>query len=64
MSNISWQKLGEILVPLLLTLLCAILGWMASNISEINSSLAVAVVKIDEHDRRLSNLETLYLHQR
>lgn len=48
---------NETLVPILLGLLIAVLGWMASNIHDIAKSLAQVVSKVDDHGRRLERLE-------
>lgn len=63
-ATVTWEKVGTVLVPALLTILIGVLSWMAANIAEINRTLAVAVQRVDELDRRVSNLETLYLHPR
>jgi hypothetical protein len=54
-------RMPEWLIPSLLSILVAILSWMASNIHNMAGTLAVAVSEIKDHDRRLQNLETLYL---
>ncbi len=50
----------EWLIPALL----AFLGWVGTSIveklSELNSTVKVAVQRVDDHDRRLGNLEALY----
>jgi hypothetical protein len=55
------SRMPEWLIPSLLSVLVAILSWMASNIHNMASTLAVAVSEIKEHDRRIENLETLFL---
>jgi hypothetical protein len=40
---------------------CSSLWAIADKLSGINTSLAVAVYRIDVHERRLDNLETLFL---
>ena len=49
------------LIPGLLSLLLAVLSWMASSVHDMSSTLAGAVNEIKDHDRRLENLETLFL---
>lgn len=41
----------------------AVISQMAASLEETSRSLAVAVSKIQDHDRRLENLETLYLRR-
>jgi hypothetical protein len=55
---VGGQRTGEHwIIPALLSTLIAILAWMAMSIQDIGKSLAVAVTKIDEHERRITNLE-------
>lgn len=56
-------SLTETLTPYILTAILGLMGWIATNIAGIRESLAVAVTKVEDHDRRISNLETLFLHQ-
>lgn len=58
--SVTHQKLTEWLIPSLLGVLIAILGWMALTLTDISRSLAVAVTRIDELERRVANVETLY----
>ena len=51
------HDLFEWLIPALLAALIGVLGWMAINIQDMSRSLAIAVTKIDEHERRLLKLE-------
>lgn len=39
----------------------ALLGWIGTTLHQMSSSLAVAVARIEELDRRTTNLETLFL---
>lgn len=39
----------------------AVLSWMALNIHDMSKSLAVFGVRIEDHDRRILNLESLFL---
>lgn len=57
------EKVLDWLVPCLLTATLGVLGWMGLNISEISKNLAVAVYKIDDHERRINRLENLQ-HER
>jgi hypothetical protein len=54
-------RMPEWLIPSLLSILVAILSWMANNIHNMAGTLAVAVNEIRDHDRRLENLESLFL---
>lgn len=57
-ATVGGQRTGEHwIIPALLSTLIAILAWMAMSIQDIGKSLAVAVTKIDEHERRITNLE-------
>jgi hypothetical protein len=55
-KEISGRALGFMAAAAL-----ALLGWIGTNIHQISTTLAVAVTKIEEHERRISNLETLFL---
>lgn len=54
----------EWLLAALLSVLIGILGWIGSTLHEMSNSLAVAVTKIDDHERRLNSLEDEYLNRR
>ena len=56
-STLTHGKLLDWLIPAFLSAILAILGWMAVSLQDINRSLAVAVTKIDDHERRLQLLE-------
>lgn len=45
------------LMPTLLSVTVALLGWMSLNLNRISESLAVAVYKIDNHDKRIETIE-------
>lgn len=47
------------IMPALLSATLAVLGWMAVNINRISENLAVAVYKIDDHEKRIDVLEVL-----
>lgn len=57
------KKLLDWLMPVLLSATLAVLGWMAVNINRISENLAVAVYKIDDHEKRIDVLE-LYCRNR
>ena len=48
----------EVLVPLLLTCMTAILGWTAININDLRVDIAVITEKVVQHERRISILES------
>lgn len=56
-----YRRIAEWTVPVLMAAATYSLQQINSEMSEISKSLAVAVQKIEDHDRRLENLETLYL---
>jgi hypothetical protein len=49
------------LVPGLLAGTVSALVWIGSNIADIRTSLGVAVFRIEDHERRIDNLEALFL---
>ena len=53
------KKMLDWLMPALLSATLAVLGWMAININRISENLAVAVYKIDDHEKRLDYLELI-----
>lgn len=57
----TYENLMAWFVPALLTIAVGVLAWMASEISEMSESLAVAVYKIDDHEARLDVLEHRYI---
>lgn len=58
---LTWQVIATALGGILLT----VIAWETSRaveaLRDIEKSLAIAVQRLDEHERRLGNLETLYL---
>lgn len=56
-AGISYETLTMWLIPALLSGILGTLAWMGSSISDMNKSLAVAVSKIDDHERRIQRLE-------
>lgn len=60
-KEVTHEKLTEWMIPGLLVVLVAVLSWMAVTLNDISRSLAVATTRIEDHDRRLANLEALYL---
>jgi len=54
------HKLPEWLIPMLLSVLIAILSWLANSVHDMAGTLAVAVSEIQSHDRRISRLEGFY----
>lgn len=59
-----YEKVYHWLIPFLLSVLVAVLSWMGSNIASISSSLAVAVTRVAELDRRTTTLENIVLHSK
>lgn len=45
------------IVPVLMSVMVGILGWMAQNIHSISKSLAVVVYRVDNHEERIDALE-------
>lgn len=64
MAPVSHAKLLDWLLPVLLTAVLGVLAWMGQNIADMSKSLAVAVSKIDDHERRLGDLEGEVFHHR
>lgn len=58
------RKFQENMIAWLVPALLAFLGWVGQSIvdklSDLNTTMAVAVQRVDDHDRRLGNLEALY----
>jgi hypothetical protein len=68
MSARVFESMLNWLVPALLgavvvvgSAVCSSLWAIADKLAGINTSLAVTVYRIDDHERRLDNLETLFL---
>ncbi len=61
MVGISHKEAAGWLIPVMLAALLGVLGWMATNIAEISKTMSVAVTRVEDHERRLANLETLFL---
>ena len=55
---ISDKRVVDWLIPALLAGLLSVLAWMGTNLQDISQSLAVAVVRVDNLDARVQNLET------
>jgi hypothetical protein len=55
------RPMPDWLIPGLLSCLLAVLSWLANSVHQMAGTLAVAVSEIKDHDRRLQNLETLFL---
>ena len=63
-GTISYEKAFAFVVPCLLSVLIGVLSWMGVTLHEIAGSLRVVVYRLDDHDRRIQNLETLFLNSR
>lgn len=57
------QKLLDWIIPVLLGAVVYSLAEIRKELGILNASLAVAASRVEDHDRRLSNLETLFLKQ-
>lgn len=55
--GITYEHVVLWLVPALLSGILGVLGWMGHSISDMSKTLAVAVSKIEDHERRLQILE-------
>lgn len=55
------SRLRESIVIVLFTGALGFLGKIASDLSDIKITLATAVTRIEEHERRIQNLETLVI---
>lgn len=55
------EKIMDWIMPVLLSAAVAGIGGIYRELTQISTSLAVAITKIQDHDRRLENLETLFL---
>ncbi len=53
----SYAMILAWLVPVLMSAMLGILAWMGTSVSDISKTLAVAVSKIDDHERRIQFLE-------
>ncbi len=58
---VTHKDVSSKLIAFMAAAALALLGWIGANIHQMSATLAVAVSKIEDHDRRLSNLETLFL---
>jgi hypothetical protein len=56
-GGLSYQAIVSWLIPALLSAILGVLAWMGSSIHDMSTTLAVAVSKIDDHERRIELLE-------
>lgn len=56
-DHVSNANVVAWLIPFLLSAMVGIMMWMGSNISDMSRTLAVAVSKIDDHERRIQRIE-------
>lgn len=56
----TYQKLAEWVIPVMLGLVTWTLQQISSEISKLNQSMAVAIVRIENHENRLTKLENPY----
>lgn len=57
----SWQVIATVFGGMLLSVIAWQITRVVETLEDIDKSLAVAVQRIEEHERRLQNLETLFL---
>lgn len=55
--SLTPNRVLDWLIPALLVAALGLLGWMGETLSQISRTLAVAVSKIDDHERRILNIE-------
>lgn len=56
-NSLSHEKILDWVIPTFLAALLTVLGWIAININEMSKSLAIAVLKIDDHEKRIVIME-------
>lgn len=59
-----YKKLTEWIIPVFLGAAIHYLQSISSEMKIISKSLAVAVERVDEHERRLANLEFKVYHEK
>lgn len=57
----SWQVVATALGGILLSLIAWEVSRAVDSLREIEKTLAVAVQRVEDHERRIGNLETLFL---
>jgi hypothetical protein len=57
-----YRKIADYLVPALLSAACSILWGIKSEMADMGKALAVAVQRVEDLDRRVSNLEAVCLN--
>ena len=57
----SWQVVATVLGGILLSVIAWEVSRAVDSLREIERTLAVAVQRVEDHERRIGNLETLFL---
>jgi hypothetical protein len=63
MGNLTDSRIVNWLLPALLSAGVGALGWLALSVSDLSGSVRELVVQMGDHERRLDNLETLFLRK-
>ena len=63
-NSVTHRDVSGRLLTFMAAAALALLGWIGTTLYQMSSTLAVAVTRIEDHDRRLTNLETLFLDPR
>jgi hypothetical protein len=58
---VSWRVLASVFGGILLTVLAWQTSRAVTQLEQIKEAVVVAVHRIEDHERRIGNLETLYL---
>lgn len=53
----SAEKIVHILVPMLLSAILGLLGWMGNSLNKISEGMAVVTYRVNDHGERISALE-------
>lgn len=60
-SAVTFQQVLQWILPFLLSYVAYAMKDIGSELRNISTSLAVAVQRVEDHDRRIANLEQLCL---
>jgi hypothetical protein len=63
-QQLSLEKIVGTSIVLLMASGVSILGWMAVNISQLNTKMAVVVEKVERHDRQFGKTHSEILQNR
>lgn len=64
MAPLTDKRLSDYLIPALLAAGVGSLAWLGLSVSDMAATLRVIVYRVDDHEARLDNIETLYLSKR